>query len=192
MDGTNGQTTGPRKHGQASWQAQETEQWFLTPFSFVEGLMIDDITLDDTQARITLGKIPNQPGIAAQVFTEIAAAGLFVDMIVQSYSCDKIADITFSVPQTQFKNAVEVAKKIGDSIGCESIDSKAAISKLSVSGVGLRSHTGVAIGMFRALAEAGINVEMINTSEVRVNVVVDGADGERGLSALRTEFESAI
>jgi len=158
----------------------------------MEGLMIDDITLDDSQARITLGKIPNQPGIAAQVFTEIAAAGLFVDMIVQSYSSDKLADITFSVPQSQFKLAVDVAKKIGEKIGCEGVDSKASISKLSVSGVGLRSHTGVAIGMFRALAEAGVNVEMINTSEVRVNVVVDGADGKRGLEALLAEFENAI
>ncbi len=158
----------------------------------MEGLMIDDITLDDTQARITLEKIPNRPGIAAQVFTDIAAAGLFVDMIVQSYSCEAIADITFSVPQSQFKLAVDVAKKIGEKIGCESVDSKEAISKLSVSGVGLRSHTGVAIGMFRALAEAKINVEMINTSEVRVNVVVDGADGKRGLEALLAEFETAI
>jgi aspartate kinase len=154
----------------------------------MEALMIDDVALDDTQSRITLCRVPNQEGIAATVFEKIAAAGVFVDMIVQSYSNEEFADITFSVPREQFDHAIEVAETVCNLLGCERIDYKQSIAKLSVSGIGLRSHTGVAIGMFRALAEARINVEMINTSEVRVNVVVDGQEGPQGLECLRKEF----
>ena len=158
----------------------------------MEGLTIDEITLDNSQARITLNKIPNQPGIAAAMFEKIASAGVFVDMIVQSYSSEQIADITYSVPRDQFKKALSVAQEVCAEFGCEGIDFKESIAKLSVSGIGLRSHTGVAIGMFRALADATINVELINTSEVRVNVVVDGTEGERGLACLQEEFREAL
>jgi aspartate kinase len=158
----------------------------------MEDLMIDEITLDDTQSRITLCRIPNQPGVAADMFEQIASAGVFVDMIVQSYSNDEYADITFSVPRDQFDAALAVAESVCTKTGCQRIDHKKSIAKLSVSGIGLRSHTGVAIGMFRALADAGINLEIINTSEVRVNVVVDGDSGQRGLECLRNEFKEAV
>ena len=158
----------------------------------MESLMIDDISIDNTQSRITVSKIPNQPGIAAQLFDRIAAAGVFVDMIVQSYASEKIADITFTMPRDQFDNALAVANQVCADFGCEKVDFKKSISKLSVSGVGLRSHTGVAIGMFQALAEAKINIEAINTSEVRVNVVVDSQSGEAGINCLRTEFSKAL
>ncbi len=155
----------------------------------MEGLMIDDIVLDSTQSRITLLKVPNRPGIAAEVFEKISEAGVFVDMIVQSYFDEQSADISFSVRRNQFEIAVAVGEQICRELGCQRIDHKKNIAKLSVSGIGLRSHTGVGIGMFRALAEANINVEMINTSEVRVNVVVDGADGERALNCLQHAFD---
>ncbi len=158
----------------------------------MEDLMIDEITLDDTQSRITLCKIPNQPGVAANMFEQIASGGVFVDMIVQSYSNDDFADITFSVPRDQFEQALAVAELVCAKTGCQRIDHKKSIAKLSVSGIGLRSHTGVAIGMFKALADARINLEIINTSEVRVNVVVDGDEGQRGLECLRKEFKEAV
>ena len=158
----------------------------------MESLMIDDISIDDTQSRITVSKIPNQPGIAAQLFDRVADAGVFVDMIVQSYASDKIADITFTMPRDQFDNALAVANQVCEDFGCEKVDFKKSISKLSVSGVGLRSHTGVAIGMFRALSDARINIEAINTSEVRVNVVVDSESGEAGIKCLRDEFVQAL
>jgi aspartate kinase len=158
----------------------------------MESLMIDDISLDDQQSRITLSKIPNQPGIAAQLFDQVAAAGVFVDMIVQSYASEKIADITFTMPRDQFDNALVVAKKVCEEFGCQGVDYKKEIAKLTVSGVGLRSHTGVAIGMFQALSESSINLELINTSEVRVNVVVDGASGEQGLACLQKQFADSI
>ena len=158
----------------------------------MEALMINDISIDDTQSRITLTKIPNEPGIAAQLFDRIAEAGVFVDMIVQSYASDKIADITFTMPRDQFDQAVIVANQVCEDFGCEKVDFKKSIAKLSVSGVGLRSHTGVAIGMFKALADAGINIETINTSEVRVNVVVDGESGARGIECLTEQFADAM
>ena len=158
----------------------------------MEGLTIDDIALDDSQSRITVNKIPNKPGVAAGMFEKIAAAGVFVDMIVQSYSSEHVADITYSVPREQFDKARKVAEEVCAEFGCEGVDFKHSIAKLSVSGIGLRSHTGVAIGMFRALAEASINVELINTSEVRVNVVVDGNEGKRGLACLQHEFQEAL
>lgn len=158
----------------------------------MEALMIDAITLDDTQSRITLQKIPNQPGLAASLFERVAAAGVFVDMIVQSYGSDQIADITFTVRRDQLAEALKVAQAVSDETGCQGVDHKKAIAKLSVSGIGLRSHTGVAIAMFEALANNSINVEMVNTSEVQVNVVVDGADGAKGLEQLKHAFADSI
>ena len=158
----------------------------------MEALMIDDISLDETQSRITVSKIPNRPGVAAQLFERVAKSGVFVDMIVQSYASDKIADITFTMPRDQFDSALEVAHEVCKEFGCQKVESKRSIAKLSVSGVGLRSHTGVAIGMFKALAHAEINVEAINTSEVLVNVVVDGSEGEKGIECLRAQFADSM
>ena len=158
----------------------------------MEALTIDDIELDDTQSRITICKIPNRPGLAASLFEDIASHKVFVDMIVQSFNSEQIADITFTVPRDQLKQALEVAEKARETYGCDKIDYKERISKLSVSGIGMRSHTGVAMGSFEALAAAGINVEMISTSEVRVNVVVDGDDGRKGLACLQQRFATEL
>ena len=158
----------------------------------MEALMIDDISLDQNQSRITVSKIPNRPGIAAQLFNRVADSGIFVDMIVQSYASEKIADITFTMPRDQLDDALKVAEEFCKEFGCQKVESKRSIAKLSVTGVGLRSHTGVAIGMFKALAEAQINVETINTSEVLVNIIVDGSEGETGIECLRTQFADSI
>ena len=143
----------------------------------MESLVIDDIVLDDTQARVTLTGVPNEPGIAAAVFDRVAANGIFVDMIVQSYADERNADISFTVPAEQFDVSLDVATQIQQEFECNGLNYKSQIAKLTVSGIGLRSHTGVAVEMFKALHEANINVDMINTSEVRVNVVVDGGPG---------------
>jgi aspartate kinase len=159
----------------------------------MEDLTIDDVSLDTTQARVTISGVPDKPGIAAKVFEDVAAAGIFVDMIVQSHpSAAGAATLSFTVPQNQLKKSVEAASRIANSLGCKQVTSSPVIGKLSVSGVGLRTHVGVAIRMFKALAEAGINVEMINTSEVRVNVVVDGASGEKGLAQLQAAFADVL
>ncbi|MDX1945748.1 MAG: aspartate kinase [Pirellulaceae bacterium] len=159
----------------------------------MEELTIDDIALDPSQARVTISGVPDKPGIAAKVFEDVAAAGIFVDMIVQSHpAIAGSATLSFTVPQNQLTKSVEVAKKIAQSLGCQAVTSSPIIAKLSVSGVGLRTHTGVAIRMFKALSEAGINLEMINTSEVRVNVVVDGLAGEKGLKQLQAAFADVL
>jgi aspartate kinase len=142
---------------------------------------------------VTISGVPDKPGIAAKVFEDVAAAGIFVDMIVQSHpSAAGMATLSFTVPQNQLAKSVEAARRIAQSLGCKQVTSSPNIGKLSVSGVGLRTHVGVAIRMFKALAEAGINLEMINTSEVRVNVVVDGAAGEKGLSQLQSAFADVL
>lgn len=158
----------------------------------LEQLTLLDISLLDHQARITLSGVPDTPGLAEQVFKEIAAAGAVVDMIVQS--CDGHegeTSISFTVPKEQMDRCLDVLnKKAG--YGVRKVTSAANISKLSVSGIGLRSHTSVAIALFKALADEGINVLMTNTSELRVNVVIEGKDAQRGLAALKTTFASAL
>jgi aspartate kinase len=159
----------------------------------MEELTIDDILLDGSQARVTISGVPDKPGIAAKVFEDVAAAGIFVDMIVQSHpSSVGAATLSFTVPKNQLTKSVEAAKRIAQSLGCKLVTSSPNIGKLSVSGVGLRTHVGVAIRMFKALSDAGINLEMINTSEVRVNVVVDGAAGEKGLGQLQAAFADVM
>jgi aspartate kinase len=158
----------------------------------MEDLTIDDITLDDSQARVTISDVPDTPGLAAGVFERVAAGGIFVDMIVQSFGLDGRANVSFTVPRDELHKAVDVSRDLAQSLSCGPVSSSPRVAKLSVSGIGMRSHTGVAIRMFRALAEAGINVEMINTSEVRVNVVVDGEKGQVGLRCLQTALADAL
>jgi aspartate kinase len=155
----------------------------------MEDLAITDIALDESQVSVTVPGVPDVPGIAAHVFDGIAAGGVFVDMIVQSYGRSGKANLSFTVPHDERQRAVEIAGKIATHLGCEPVTSSPRIAKLSVTGIGLRSHTDVAIRMFGALHQAGINVEMINTSEVRVNVVVDAKYGQAGLKALQEAFD---
>jgi aspartate kinase len=158
----------------------------------LEELAIEGVTLDDSQARVTLRGVPDSPGVAAKVFEDIAAAGVFVDMIVQNLGHDGHANLSFTVAQKQLDVALTAAGKIAKSLNGGTVTHSAKVAKLSVSGIGLRSHTGVAIRMFKALADAGINVDMVNTSEVRVNVVVDGAAGQKGLAALNKAFADVL
>ncbi|MBL9092160.1 MAG: aspartate kinase [Planctomycetaceae bacterium] len=158
----------------------------------MENLTIDDIALDDSQARLTISGVPDTPGIAAKVFERIATDGIFVDMIVQSFGRNGKANLSITVPRGDLVKAHKTAEDLAKQFSCGPISSAPQVAKLSVSGIGMRSHTGVAIRMFRALAEAGINVEMINTSEVRVNVVVDGSKGQAGLAALQKAFADTL
>jgi aspartate kinase len=157
----------------------------------LEQLTLLDISLLGEQARVTLTGVPDTPGLAERVFKEVASAGVFVDMIIQS--CDGYlgeTSISFTIPKEQLATCMQVLKAQGSQF--RKIGSSSNISKLSVSGIGLRSHTSVAIAMFKALADEQINVLMINTSELRVNVVVEGKDGERGLAALQKTFEGSL
>lgn len=159
----------------------------------MEELVVDAVELDDSQGRITITDIPDRPGVAARIFRRVGEAGIFVDMIVQSYKGYLgQTSLSFTVPSEDIQPSLDVARQLGAELGCGQITSSPHIAKLSVSGVGLRSHTSVAIRMFRSLAEAGINVEMINTSEVRVNVVVEGSQGPRALKCLQAAFANVL
>ena len=154
----------------------------------MEELTIDDISLDSSQGRVTIFGVPDTPGVAAHVFQDIAAAGISVDMIVQSCPIGGSANMSFTVPKASVADSVAVVQRLTRSFPSLRVTSSPDVAKLSVSGIGLRSHTGVAIRMFRALAESRINVAMINTSEVRVNVVVDGSQGPASLHCLQESF----
>jgi len=158
----------------------------------MEELTIDDVQLDETQARVTLASVPDQPGIAARVFEAVAADGVIVDMIVQGTGHDGLANLSFTVPRKSVEAAVEVVAATVQDLNCGPVTHDPAIAILSVFGIGIRTHTGVGVRMFQALGGAGINVEMINTSEVRVNVVVDGKQGATGLDALKEAFAGVI
>jgi aspartate kinase len=154
----------------------------------MEELAIDDIALDESQARVTVSNISDQPGIAATIFEAVAEGGIFVDMIVQSYGRGGTAKLSFTVPQGQYQKCLDLLGKLSTRLNCGPITGSPQVAKLSVSGIGLRSHTQVAIRTFRCLSESGINVDLINTSEVRVNVVVDGRHGKQALACLQAAF----
>jgi aspartate kinase len=157
----------------------------------MEDLTIHNVALDTSQARVTLSEVPDRPGIAADVFEAVASKEILVDLIVQSVGEDGKATLSFTVPRKDLDQAGKVAKEIVGKFG-GGVATQAEIAILSVTGVGIRSHTGVGIRMFQALTDAGINVDMINTSEVRVNVVVDANKGEKGLAALKAAFADVL
>ena len=154
----------------------------------MEDLAIEDCQLDMSQALVTFLKLPDTPGVAAAVFEEVGRAGLNVDMIVQSFPRNGLAEISFTVPASDRQRALAAAKNIAQTRGAETTDVP-EVAKLSITGVGIRSHAGVADKLFAPLADAGINIDLISTSEVRVNVLVAAEHGERSLSILRTAFE---
>ena len=158
----------------------------------MEDLIIGGVSLDESQARVTVVGVPDTPGLASQVFEEIAAAGIVVDMIVQSVGREGHANLSFTIPQKDLEKSVQLAADLSGRLGCQTPTSCPKVAKLSVSGIGMRSHTGVARRMFQSLADAGINVDMISTSEVRVNVVVDGTQGPRALGVLQKELAELI
>lgn len=158
----------------------------------MEKLVIEAIDLDESQARVTFVSQPDRPGLAAKTFDTLAHAGIVVDMIVQSSGRDGHANISVTVPQEDLKKTIRVATDLAKELGCSLPRHCPKVAKLSVFGVGIKSHSGVAARMFQSLAHAGINVELISTSEVRVNVVVDGQDGHKALKALKHEFADAM
>lgn len=150
----------------------------------MEDLVISGVELDENQARITLLNVPDQPGYAARVFRAIAEAGVFVDMIVQNVSTAGNTHLSFTVPRDVAQRARETVAAVGP---CD-VAVEPALAKLSVLGVGMRTHTGVATRMFGALAERGININLINTSEVRINVATEIDRGKEAEACLRKAF----
>jgi aspartate kinase len=158
----------------------------------MEKLVIDGINLDESQSRVTFVGLADTPGLAAQIFDELAQVGVVVDMIVQSIGRQNRANISVTVAHHDLEKTIFVAADQAELLGCPPPTHCDRVAKLSVFGVGIKSHTGVAARMFQSLADNGINAEIISTSEVRVNVVVDGRDGPKGLAALKKEFADTM
>jgi aspartate kinase len=155
----------------------------------MEDIVVSDVLLSTDQGRITIFNLPDQPGNCSTVFQAVAAGGIIVDMIVQNLTAPGRAELSFSVPLADLPRALTLTEEAVRSMGPKgSVVADGDIAKLFVLGVGMRTHTGVARRMFGALAQRGINISMINTSEVRVSVVVDRGRGEEALAALREAF----
>jgi aspartate kinase len=156
--------------------------------SDMEGILVSDVSLDQTQGRITLSGLPDQPGPCSDVFQVVAAHGILVDMIVQNHTAGR-PQLSFSVPSADLERAGKLVRQAATNISPPvEVAADAQIATINVLGVGMRSHTGVARRMFGALAKRGINIAMINTSEVRLSVVVERARGEEACACLREVF----
>jgi aspartate kinase len=168
---------------------QELAQWTTRQLSSMEDIVVSNVLLNTDEGRITIFDFPNQPGNCSRVFQAVATAGIVVDMIVQNLSGKDRAELSFSVPRSDLARAEARTRELMHSMDpAARVLADAAIARLFVFGVGMRTHTGVARRMFGALAQRGINISMINTSEVCVSVVVDRSQGEEALSGLKEAF----
>ncbi len=158
----------------------------------MEDIVIESILCDRTQSRVTVGGIPDKPGIAARLFDKIATAGILVDMIVQSCGREGRANISYTIPRESLQKALDVAAAFSKENGCDAPMHNPTIAILSVNGTGLRSHTGLAYRMFRTLADGGINVNIVSTSERNIGISVNDDNGEKGLELLKKEFAKEI
>ena len=156
--------------------------------SVMEQLVVSGVTHDLNQARITLKKVPDQPGIAAKIFSPISEAGILVDMIIQNTRAAGQTDLTFTVPTADYKRAMEMQQRLAEKIGTEEVFGDPHIAKVSVIGVGMKNHSGVASLMFNALARENINIIMISTSEIRISCIIEEKYTELAVRVLHTAF----
>ncbi|MFM8476553.1 MAG: ACT domain-containing protein, partial [Planctomycetaceae bacterium] len=154
----------------------------------MESILVSDVSVDTAQSRITVTELPDDPGIAQAVFNSIAEGGVLVDLIVQNAPRQGRAGISFTVPNSDLDRSLLLLREVLDRHPQAVVTSDRLIGKLTVSGIGLRSHTDVGRRVFHTLAQHSINVEMISTSEIKLSVVVAAKDADRALSALQAEF----
>jgi aspartate kinase len=167
---------------EGTWIREEDEE-------LLEKAIISGVTHDISEAKLTLIGVPDRPGVAARVFRALADAGVNIDMIVQNVSSQGLTDISFTLP----KSDLAVAEPILEA-GCKDVDAAgwtrdSDVAKVSLIGAGMRSHPGVAADMFEALADAGINIEIISTSSIRISCVVRATDVERAVQAVHDKFQ---
>lgn len=155
----------------------------------MEQPVVSGIAFNRDEAKITLAGVPNIPGVAARILAPIGAANVEVDVIVQNVGADDTTDLTFTVNKGDMKKAVEILEVVAKEIGAREVRGDNEIAKVSIVGVGMRSHAGVASRMFTALAEENINIQMITTSEIKISVIIDERYLELAVRALHTAFE---
>jgi len=169
----------------------ETEgTWVVEEDTQMEGLIVSGVTYNKNEARITISGVPNQPGIAAKIFTPISDADIVVDMIIQNQNPDGgKADMTFTVMRTDYDRTLKLLQDVVARIGAEKVQGDTNIVKISIVGVGMRNHSGIASTMFSVLAREGINISMISTSEIKVSCVIEEKYTELAIRALHDAFE---
>jgi aspartate kinase len=154
----------------------------------MEKVVVSGVTHNKNEARITLKKVPDTPGIASRILSPVSEAGIIVDMIIQNTRSGHMTDLTFTVGKTDYKAAMDVSKKTAKEINAEEVLGDENIAKISVIGVGMRSHYGVAAKMFTTLAAENINILMISTSEIRISCVIEEKYTELAVQSLHTAF----
>ena len=154
----------------------------------MEKAIISGVTHDTSEAKVTIHGVPDTPGVAARIFTAIADAGVNVDMIVQNVSTAGVTDISITVPRDQVERTKSVLGPLTDEVKAAGVEYDDAVGKVSLVGAGMKSHPGVSAQMFRALSEAGVNIEMISTSTIRISCVIRESDVERAVRAVHESF----
>ena len=154
----------------------------------MEDIMVSGVALNKDEAKVTICDVPDKPGIAAKIFKDISKQDINVDMIVQNISRTGATDVSFTVPGADLNKTIKTAKEIAGKIGAGKVTFDKEIAKVSVVGIGMRSHSGVAANMFEALADKGINIEMISTSEIKISCVVKKESGEAAVRAIHEKF----
>jgi aspartate kinase len=182
-----------RNHGVAlhvrSSFTWEPGTWVTEEDRTMEQAIISAVTHDTTEAKVTITRVPDRPGIAARLFRALADATVNVDMIVQNVSTGGTTDISFTVPKSDLPASQRVTEALAGEIGAEGVTHDDGIARLSLIGAGMKSHPGVAATMFEVLAAEGLNIEMISTSSIRISCVVRADTVERGVQALHAAFE---
>ena len=154
----------------------------------MEQVLVSGVTGDRNQAKVTVVGVPDQPGIAGKLFGQIAESSINVDMIIQNVSQDSLTDISFTVPRADLTRSMSLVQDVAKAIHARSVEVNEAIAKVSMVGVGMRSHSGVAAKMFQALSREGINIMMISTSEIKISCVVEEKYMELAIRTLHHEF----
>ena len=167
----------------------ETEgTWVVEEDKAMESMLVSGVTYSKNEARLTISRVPDKPGIASKIFMPISDAGIIVDMIIQNTRAGDLTDMTFTVPRTDYKKALKILQEVAEDIGAEDVSSADNIAKVSIVGVGMRNHSGIASTMFHVLANEGINIMMISTSEIKVSCVIEEKYTELAVRALHDAF----
>jgi aspartate kinase len=169
----------------------ESEGTWVIKEEEMEQAIISGIAHDTSEAKVTIRRVPDRPGVAARTFRPLAEAGINIGEIFQNTSVDGLADISFTLPENELERAEPILERLAQAIGAEGFTSERDIAKVSVVGAGMRSNPGVAAAIFEALADAGINIEIISTSSIRVSCVVPAADCERAVNVIHERLKLA-
>ncbi len=163
--------------------------WVVEEEKIMESILVSGITYNKNEARITIKRVPDEPGTASKVFIPISDAGILVDMIIQNTHDGQLTDMTFTVMRSDFDRTMDIVKSVASEIGAESVTTDKHIAKVSIVGVGMRNHSGIASTMFHILSREGVNMMMVSTSEIKVSCIIDEKYTELAVRALHDAFE---